>query len=271
LCLLVAPASATPADCPPEAELTKLVESLDRGRTSRVVRFGVEIPSRIYRKAVEKPGRPVADRDGEQGFGVVVAELPIGPLWKAINDEDHHAIAGGYFPVEESEVIEGTPRGTSRVLFQYFERWGIGRWWATRMVMNESLYEQSNGKLWELWWVDATHSVDTDRPPVSGPAKRLRPIVDSHGSWLFAPLAESCTLIEFYTWSDPGGALGATQGLVARRTIRQSLTGVIRLATEHIDSPHPDATFVRPDGSPMGPPPSTEPPGSARAKDTPPD
>ena len=98
--------------------------------------------------------------------------------------------------------------------------------------MNRELYVETHGALWELWWESAMDEVDIDQPPIRDVAERLSPIVDSRGSWLFAPIAENCTLVEFYSWSDPGGALGSVQGLMAKRTLRASLNGLTRMAAE---------------------------------------
>ena len=61
----------------------------------------------------------------------------------------------------------------------------------------------------------------------------------------------SCTLVEYFVWSDPGGFLGKTQSLFAARSIRETLSGLARLAREHFPAPHPAPPFVRPDGSPL--------------------
>jgi hypothetical protein len=243
--------SPTFAECPPPEQLLQKISAIDRSASSRIFRFSATIPDGLYRRAANKPGRPNVDRDGRQGFGVIVAELPVELLWKAINDEDHHDMPGNYFTVESSVVVAGEPRSESRVLFQHFEQWRVGRWWATRMTMNRELYAKSDGKLWELWWEGAMEEVDLDEPLFRDVAKRLDPIIESRGSWLMAPIVENCTLIEFYSWSDPGGALGSIQGLVAKKTLRASLNGLLRMAIEHSSEPHDGNPFTRPDGSPI--------------------
>ena len=65
------------------------------------------------------------------------------------------------------------------------------------------------------------------------------------------PIDKKCTLIEYVTYSDPGGFLSVAQILGAGRVIRDTLEGIERLAREHIPEPHDDAHFVRPDGTPM--------------------
>jgi hypothetical protein len=65
------------------------------------------------------------------------------------------------------------------------------------------------------------------------------------------PIDANCTLIEYVTYSDPGGFLSLAQWLGAGRVIRDTLEGVQRLAREHIPDPHADSPFVRPDGAPI--------------------
>ena len=68
------------------------------------------------------------------------------------------------------------------------------------------------------------------------------------------PIEPDCTLIEYVTYSDPGGFLSLAQALGAGGVIRDTLEGVQRLAREHIPEPHADARFVRPDGTSIRPP-----------------
>ena len=92
-------------------------------------------------------------------------------------------------------------------------------------------------------------SVDRSRDPIREVDRRIKGIRASHGAWLVAPLADECTLIEYYTWSDPGGALGWAQGLVAKRAFRATLRGIMRMARDHVLEPHDGDGFVRADGS----------------------
>jgi hypothetical protein len=190
----------------------------------------------------------VATHQGNRGYGSLVVPLPVERLWMAVNDEEHHA---GELPVRRSEVIGGTPRGASRTIFQYFKRWGIGRWWVSRVAMNRELFESSQGRLWELHWEARIDSVDTTKPPVSDVADKIKPLKKSSGAWLMVPLGGSCTLVEYYNYTDPGGALETAQRLLINRSIRSTLNALARLAEEHVEQPHEGPPFVRPDGSPI--------------------
>jgi hypothetical protein len=198
---------------------------------------------------VKRVGELVTDRDGQKGFGVALVELPVEVLWRAINDEDGHD-EEGYLPLSRSEVTGGTPRGTNRQVFQAGEKMGLGRWWLTQTTMSGELYEASDGRLWEVAWEADMEGLGSPRPPVDDPPD-LSPIKWSRGAWLLVPLGESCTLLEHFTWSEPGGFVGLVQGLVLGRALRESIEGMVRLAAERYRTPPDGPPFVRPDGTPL--------------------
>ncbi len=240
------------AGCPEGDELERAVAALDLERISRVTRFDAVVPEAVYRKALRRPGTPVVHRDGKAGAGVVLAEMPIEPLWVAVSDEGHHALKPEYMPIEQSTLVSGTPHGADRTVFQYFQRFGVGRWWVTRVQVNAELYARSGGKLWEVWWVDAIDDVDPTLPPMSEVAEDIRPINASEGAWLLSPIADGCTLVEFYTWSDPGGAMALGQSMMAGKTIKTTVRGMLTMAAEHSSLPHDGPPFLKPDGTPLG-------------------
>ncbi len=243
-------AAAQPA-CPPKDEILGIVSSVNPDRASRTTRFHADAPIRLYERAAGNAGEAFAARDGKTVWGVIVTDRPVEAIWKALNDEDHHAIEGDYIPVRHSEVIDGTPRGESRVLFQYFKKAGIGRWWVSRVEMNGELYESSAGTIWELYWQDVLDSVDASQPPMNEVSQKLTAIRESYGAWFIVPLDRGCTLLEYYNYTEPGGFVSVAQGILAKRSVRDTLRGIVRLADEHVPEPHPDAVFVRPDGTPL--------------------
>ena len=255
--LLAAAPSIAAASCPAPDDVEARLAEIGLERAARTTRFSTPPPRKLYVQAAGDAGTLFTLRDGKKGFGVVVVELPVEALWAVINDEDAHDTAG-YLPLARSEVIGGTPRGTSRVVFQAGERMGLGRWWVTRTAMSGELYEASGGDLWEVVWQDDMENVDRDRPPVDD-APDLSPIQWSRGAWLLVPLAEECTFVEHFSWSSPGGFVGMLQGLVLGRALRESIEGVVRLADERYRVPVDGPPFVRPDGSPLWEPPVDDP------------
>ena len=233
--------------CPTPDEILSRLAELGLERAARTARFSIPPPFELYRRASRKPGHLVVDRDGGKGIGVVVADLPVEVLWRAINDEDAQD-EGGYMPLARSEIIGGTPRGVSRRVFQGGERMGLGRWWVTRTVMNGELFQASGGVLWEVVWSDDMEGLT--RPPVQDPPD-LSPVKRTRGAWLLVPLGAECTLVEHFNWSEPGGFVGMMQGLVLGRALRESIQGLVKLAAAEYRTAPEGPPFVRPDGSPL--------------------
>ncbi len=246
-------AQAAPQDCPTstviDAQLEKLGPLLEQASRSR--RFDFPVPQALYERAAVAIGKPQAARDGDVGIGVLFVDLPVEDLWRAVNDEDHHALEG-YLPVRHSEVIGGQPRGQSRLLFQWFQQVGVGRWWVSRIEMNPDLFEASDRRLWEIHWEDQIADAPVDRPPIQEIADRMEPLQASHGSWLLTSFGPRCTAIEYFTRSRPGGVVKLGQLLFAKKAVRDALDGLERLAREHLET-HPELDFIRPDGTPLPP------------------
>jgi hypothetical protein len=239
------------AECPPPSSILATLDELDLAAAARTRAFDLQPPKTLYERATDKPGKVIVKNDGKLGQAILLTDLPIEALWMAVNDEDHYA-QDGYLPVLHSEVIGGTPRGEERVIFQYFKRAGVGRWWVDRVEMSQELFLESDTMLWELRWWDLMETRTLESLPVDRAQELTRlglsPIRASRGAWLMIPLDTECTLVEYVTYSDAGGYLSFAQILGAGRVIRDTLEGIQRLAREHIPEPHADARFVRPDG-----------------------
>lgn len=240
------------AECPSQETLRVRLAEVDLTRAARTARFKQPVPGELHLEALGNVGKPFSVRDGGRVTGVIVAPVAAEKIWRAINDEEHHA--EGYIPVDYSTVVEGRPRGKDRVLFQYVRRAGIGRWWASRVFINGRVHEATKGRIWELYWRDWMDEVDRELPPIAEVAGKIRPIESSEGSWMLVPLGESCTLVEEYSLSDPGGALGVVQALVAAAAIRDTLKGIVEMALEHHCDPPSAEDFFGPDGKPFSQP-----------------
>ena len=249
--ILLACLPAHSGDCPSKEQILARVAEVRPERGTRTVRFGAVPPAELYEKAAGAIGRTVVERDGKTLQAVLVTPRSIETMWKALNDEPHHALDGKYVPVRHSEVLSGTPRGQSRVLFQYFKKAGVGRWWVSRVEMNPDLFRDSQGAIWELHWKDILDTVDPSKPPLDEVSRDMPPLEDSYGAWLLVPLGGSCTLLEYYNHTEPGGFVSLASALLAKSSVRETLDGLVRLADEHLPEPHPGAVFVRPDGTPL--------------------
>lgn len=251
LLLLVSAGNAVRADCPALPEINSRLAALPLDEASRTRRFALPVPESLYAKAISRSGTPYPARDGKLVQGVMLSPLPIESWWKAINDDDHHD-EKGYLPLRHSEVIKGIPGRGGRETFQFYSSFGIGRWWVNRLEMNEALYRDSEGALWELHWRDALERYPGDEPPVEI-GSHVPPIEEAWGAWLLVALGDDCTLVEYVASGEPGGVVGALQWLALTRTLKTTFRGMVNLVREDLVEPHTDTVFHRPDGSPMEP------------------
>lgn len=251
LVLATSPARPDAVPCPSKEQILARLAEIRPEASLRTTGFGVAPPTDLYEKACDHPERTVVSRDGKTLQAVLVTRRPVETMWKALNDEPHHALDGRFVPIKHSEIVDGTPRGQSRVLFQYFKKAGVGRWWVSRVEMSPELFRSSGGTMWELHWELVLDSVDPTRPPLDSVSSNMTPLEKSHGAWLLVPLGPTCTLVEYYNYTDPGGFVSIAQSLMAKGSVRDTLDGIVRLADEHLPQPHPEAVFIRPDGSPL--------------------
>ena len=248
--VLAPPAAAGQAGCPSPEKMRAQLAGLGLERAARTVKFEMPPPTELYEKACEQIGKPFNVRDGDKGSSVIVAEVPVAAVWKALNDENRHAEEGSPIPVKYSEVIDGAPGGESRLIFQWAKKFGLGRWWVSHVWMNRELYEGSQGRLWELQWENKSDEVDRDVPPMNSVSSDLEPVEFSEGAWLLVPLAESCTLVEYFNWSDPGGGVvGFTQPMIFSKGLRQTIAGMVELAEGYRVAASTGPAFKLPDGT----------------------
>jgi len=248
--ILAVPAAA--ADCPPAAVVAERLQALDLESSSRTARFEWDPPMSLFTKAAERPGRPMVETIGLIGCGAMLVDLPVEPLWMALNDEEHFSTEG-YLPLVQSKVIKGRAHQGERLIYQSFKSFGFGRWWVNRVWQNAELYRSSDRQMWELVWEDVMDEVKPEEPPLASLIPKVDPIKSSRGAWLLIPMGESCTLMEYYTDSNPGGLISAAQRLLGGRTMRSTFEGMVEIAREDISKPHDGAPFTRPDGTPITP------------------
>jgi len=188
----------------------------------------------------------VEDIKAAKGYGVVAVDLPIGRVWKAIADEDHHA---GHLPVTHSKTVDGTPRSADHTIFQFIDVPILtDRWWLVRIRYNSTLYTASKGRAWELWWSDRLKEPALRSRLDSSLIDKGMPIAWSKGAWLLVDLGNNKTLIEYHTWSDPGGSVPVGPATrFAAGEVKSNLKNVTAFARNHI--PTCTGRFMKPDGS----------------------
>jgi hypothetical protein len=209
-----------------------------------------DIPASVYRQAINGKVATgievVEDIKAAKGYGVAVFDVPIEVFWRAVTDEDHHA---NKLPVTHSRTIEGTPRAHDHTLFQYMDiPLFTDRWWLVRIRYNSSLYTASNGRAWELTWVDRLKETHLRKKLDPALLADSMPIAWSKGAWLLVDLGGGRTLVEYHTWSDPGGYVPVGPATrFAAGEVETTLVNMSNFAKKH--TPTCSGTFMRPDGS----------------------
>jgi hypothetical protein len=229
------------------AEVAAQLESL---KAHRGIETAPKIPASAYQQALDgriaKGIEVVESIKAAKGYGVAVFDIPIADMWKAIADESHHA---GATSVSISEVISGSPRTHDHVIFQYLDIPMLSdRWWLVNIRYTSGLYTASSGQLWELTWKDK----NSDSALVStldlSQFDDAIPVAWTKGAWLLMDLQDGRTLIEYHTWSDPGGNVPV--GLASRLAsgeVEENLKHMAAFARTHV--PSCKGQFYRPDGS----------------------
>ena len=229
-----------------------LMVELQRWKPHRLCSNAPDIPASAYQTALNGTTTSgievVEDIKAAKGYGVAVIDVPIATLWKAVTDEDHHANA---LPISHSKTIEGTPRSPNHTIFQYMDIPLLtDRWWVVRIRYNAELYTKSNGRAWELVWEDRIKETDLRRHLDPDLLEDGMPIAWSKGAWLLVDIGGGRTLVEYHTWSDPGGNVPAgPASRFAAGEVKNNLNGIARFARNH--TPRCGGTFVKPNGHPL--------------------
>lgn len=184
--------------------------------------------------------------DTAQGWGVAIWDVPIDAAWKAVNNEDE---ASDYMTPAYSGTVDGTAHHSDRASFQYVSAPLVtDRWWVTRWTFSEPLYAASEGKVWEVSFVD-----DLDPSYMKGTAFEdlladSMPIDWAKGGWLLIPLSDGSTWVEYFSWANPGGSIPS--GLFSKFADKEVLATFEAMeARARYHETANKSGYVRPDGS----------------------
>jgi len=178
-------------------------------RTLRVTEDAPEVPPDFYREAAagDIPTQLVAVKGhaAKKALGIAVVDVPIGRMWSAVNDESSKV---QWTRLSYLEVFRGTNCENGRQVLQYLPMPLVSdRWWVVEQQMNTALMTRSEGQVREVRW----RSIDARPTTASATAWMDKgiPLAYTHGSWFLVDLDGAHTLIEYYTWTDPGGSVPA--------------------------------------------------------------
>jgi hypothetical protein len=224
LLLSVAVWAASPAE---------LREGADAFRSYRVGANPV-ITQQEYEKALSgKVATGLLDVEGfaaKKGYGVYVAPLSIESLWLAINDDRGKV---KWTKLSYAEVYEGRYCAASRRVFQFLPVPLVtDRWWVLDINENAKLRDASKGMAREAIF----KSVKEAQLPTETMRERSKqgmPVEFVEGAWYLHSFGDNSTLIEYYTWSDPGGAVPARlASSFSASSIEDAVLAMVSLATE---------------------------------------
>lgn len=207
LLLLTSPSEATTID-----EVKARLSEVAPLRRHRLDSQAPTIPLDAWEKAVDKNKTQtglvtVEGHKAKKAWAVAVLPVPIGRFWAAINDDDKKP---EYSSLDYAEVVRGGVCGRDRRVFQFLPvGWGVTpRWWLIDVKANDAIEKASDGRVREQhWYSDGDWTVPT--PTAQAWADKGMHIDMTRGSWLLIDLDGQHTLVEYYTWADPGGALPA--------------------------------------------------------------
>ncbi len=208
LTLLLAAALAAP-DPPTLAQIQARLEEVAPWRVHRQAKGAPRLPVSVWEKvAAGKVVTGLIEVEGQaakKAWGVGLVAAPIDRLWAAVNDDRSKA---AYTGLDYAEVTSGAYCDAPRTVFQYLPvPLFTNRWWVIDVNYSAPLVAASGGTVREQRWKS------TDKAPGSATAtewadKGMR-VTYTEGSWLLIQLDEAHTLIEYYTFADPGGSVPA--------------------------------------------------------------
>ena len=79
------------------------------------------------------------------------------------------------------------------------------RWWIIRQRINTSLETESAGRVREMAWFPAAEQTGALTAEASAVAEQGMQVTHTYGGWFLVDLGGGQTLVEFWSWSDPGG------------------------------------------------------------------
>lgn len=162
-------------------------------------------------------------------YGVGIVDVPIGRFFSAINDEKNKP---DYTTLEHIVLLDGDYCGAERIVFQVLPVPIVSdRWWITRQSINTALQQKSSGRVREMSWRPEPAGKQHMTPLTLALASKGVEVTMTHGGWFLIDLGEGQTLVEFWSWSDPGSGVPAGMAAsFAARSIEDTLGTMTELA-----------------------------------------
>ena len=203
-------------------------------RALRITDYAPPIPREAWQQAAGgKIVTGIAVVEGHKaraGWGVAVLPVEIGMLWSGISDVGSHRSLPGLSHVE---VVSGEPCADFRRVMMVMPLPIVSdRWWVVESRSNIALAAQTDGHVRELIWTGVTDPL-SESISAEGRAhiEDAVAVTFNHGAWLLIGLDREHTMVEYFSWSDPGGELpaGPTSAFTAS-AIADTITAMGRYA-----------------------------------------
>jgi len=180
-------------------------------RALRLVQGVPVIPDSAYAEveAGEIPSglESVEGYAARKAWAATVVDVPIEKYWAAINDDPGKVKLG---LIQHAKVVEGAVCGPDRTVFQYLPVSLVtDRWWFAKISVNQAVSDRTGGRVREMKWQSVDYDLAKD-PEVAAWAAEGMAVESTVGAWWLVDLGDGRTLVEYYVWSDPGGAVPAS-------------------------------------------------------------
>ncbi|MCB9693647.1 MAG: hypothetical protein H6736_17680 [Alphaproteobacteria bacterium] len=192
------------------------------------------VPHALYRKAADGGVHTdlvaVPGHKAKQALGVAVLDVPIERFWSAVNDD---VSKPSYTKLSYTEILEGELCGDRRLVFMYLPISMLSdRYWVVEARKNRALMDATGGAMREMTWDSRPAAIPPDRKAATYAAGGME-IGFAKGAWWLTSLGPGHTLVEYWTWTDPGGYVPAgLASSMAAGGIEDTIRQMGRLATE---------------------------------------
>lgn len=107
------------------------------------------------------------------------------------------------------------------------------RGWVTVLTPNARLQTSTGGNAWELVWRSAPDGADVRSERGRALIADATMLAFTQGAWLLVAIDAHRTLVELYSWVDPGGRLAPSlASAFAGETMRPTFTQIERMAQD---------------------------------------
>jgi len=211
-------------------EVMEQTEALRGHRAGAFPPIGLDDYTQAMAGRVATGVTDVPGHAAKKGYGLLLTDLPIEKLWPAINDDRGKV---KWTKLAYAEVYEGRYCATERRVFQFLPVPLVtDRWWVLDIHENRRMREASAGRALEVVF----KSVDEGALPTEAMKEwslRGMRVAFVEGAWYLHSLGENSTLIEYYTWSDPGGAVPARlASSFSTSSIGDAIESMVKLARD---------------------------------------